>query len=322
MVSHGYVLPTRGVVLASVDSLEQTARVDAEVLGLARRAEALGYDAVWAGDSVLAKPRLEPLTTLSAVAGVTDAVTLGTAVYLPALRHPVHVAHASATVDLVSGGRLALGVGVGVGPDVEAEHDSLEVPYGRRGAVLEEALEVITGLWDDGPVTTGGEFALEEADIGLRPPGPPPIYVASATFDPRKGFPRPIRERIAAHGDGWLPIGMSTDMYRGGIERAREIVADAGRDPDAFDAAYYHDVVIADSEAAAIEEARTFLDQYYPAWGPLSDEDIRRKGAFGPPSVVAEHLEAYADAGVETFVTRFTAPDQREQLRRFAEIVD
>ncbi|WP_331234363.1 LLM class flavin-dependent oxidoreductase [Natronorarus salvus] len=323
MPSHGYVLPTRGVVLSSEDSLEQAARVRSEVIDLARRAEALGFDGVWAGDSVLAKPRLEPLSTLSAVATATEAVTLGTSVYLPQLRHPVHVAHQSATIDLVSGGRLALGLGVGVGPDVEAEHDQLGLPYGRRGALLDEGLEVIAGLWSGDRVTVDGEFfELEDAEIGVQPcGGPPPIYVASATFDPREGFPRPIRERIAKHGNGWLPIGQSTEMYAAGIDRARDLVAEAGRGGEPFDAAYYQDVVIAETEAAAIEEARTFLDRYYPAWGELSDEDVRRRGAFGPPSVVAEHLERYAEAGVETFVTRFTARDQREQLRRFASLV-
>lgn len=323
MVSHGFVLPTRGVVLSADDSLEQAARVQSEVIGLARRAEAFGFDGVWAGDSVLAKPRLEPLSTLAAVAGATESVTLGSAVYLPQLRNPVHVAHQTATVDQVSGGRLALGVGVGVGSGVATEHDQLDVPYDRRGAVLDEGLEIVEGLWDDEPVSAdGGFFELRDADIGIRPCGrSPPIYIASATFDPRDGFPRQIRDRIAARGDGWLPIGMSTEMYEAGIERAREIVDDAGRDASSFDAAYYQDVVIAETEADAIEQARTFLERYYPSWGELSDDDVRKRGAFGPPSVVADHLERYADAGVENFVTRFTAADQREQLQRFADIV-
>lgn len=323
MVSHGFVLPTRGVVLSADDSLEQTARVQSEVIGLARRAEALGFDGVWAGDSVLAKPRLEPLSTLAAVGGATESVTLGTGVYLPQLRHPVHVAHQTATVDQVSGGRLALGVGVGVGEGVAAEHDQLDVPYERRGALLDEGLEILEGLWSDDPVSVDGEFfELEDADVGIRPSGrSPPVYVASATFDPRDGFPRRIRDRIAARGDGWLPIGLSPEMYAGGLDRARDIVDDAGRDPAGFDAAYYQDVVIAETEAAAIEQARDFLDRYYPSWGELSDDDIRRRGAFGPPSVVADHLERYVDAGVETFVTRFTATDQREQLQRYADIV-
>lgn len=323
MVSHGYVLPTRSVVLSSDDALEQAARVESEIVGLAQRTEALGFDAVWAGDSVLAKPRLEPLSTLCAVAGATDAVTLGTAVFLPQLRHPIHIAHQATTVDLVSGGRLAFGIGVGVGPDVESEHEQLDIPYDRRGALLDEGLEIITGLWDDESVSFGGEFfEIEDIDIGLRPcGGSPPLYVASATFDPRDGFPRRIRERIERHGDGWLPIGMSSEMYEAGLERARELVSDVGRDPSAFDAAYYQDVVIAETETAAIDEAREFIDRYYPAWDRLSDDEIRARGAFGPPELVEETLREYADAGVESFVTRFTATDQRDQLRRFAEIV-
>lgn len=114
---------------------------------------------------------------------------------------------------------------------------------------------------------------------------------------------------------------MTTEMYDSGLERARDLVDGAGRDPSAFDAAYYQDVVIAETEAAAIEEARDFLERYYPSWGPLSDDDIRGRGAFGPPDVVEDHLEQYADAGVERFVTRFTAADQRGQLRQFADIV-
>jgi len=266
MVSHGFVLPTRGVVLSADDSLEQAARVQSEVIGLARRAEALGFDGVWAGDSVLAKPRLEPLSTLAAVAGATESVTLGTAVYLLQLRNPVHVAHQTATVDQVSGGRLALGVGVGVGEGVETEHDQLDVPLRATGALLDEGLEILAGLWDDEPVSVDGEFfELTDADIGIRPCGsPPPVFVASATFDPRDGFPPRIRDRIADRGDGWLPIGMSPEMYEGGIERAREIVDDAGRDAAGFDAAYYQDVMIAETEAEAIDQARDFLDRYYP----------------------------------------------------------
>ncbi|MFW6384641.1 MAG: LLM class flavin-dependent oxidoreductase, partial [Halodesulfurarchaeum sp.] len=68
MPSYGYLLPTRGVVLSSDDSSTLAAKVESDVVGLARRAEALGFSGVWVGDSVLAKPRLDPLSTLAAVA--------------------------------------------------------------------------------------------------------------------------------------------------------------------------------------------------------------------------------------------------------------
>ena len=321
MVDHGYVLPTRGLVLDSDGSQDQVARAES-CAALARTAESIGFTSVWAGDSVLAKPRLDPLTTLAAVAAETDAVDLGTAVHLPHLRRPVAVAQQAATVDLLSGGRLSLGVGVGSGDSVAVEHEQLGVPYERRGRVLDETLDVVRGLWN-GPLDEyDGDFVtLEDADIGLRPPGELPVYVASATFDPRDGFPEPIRRRIADHGDGWLPIAKSPAMYADGIDRARDIVRDAGREESAFEAAYYQDVVIAETREAALDRARDFLAAYYPEWGELSDEQIERRGAFGPPSVVVEHLETYAEAGVETFVTRFASSDQRAQLRRFRELL-
>lgn len=329
MASHGYLLPTRGVVLGSTKPGDLAARVAADVMGLARHAEALDYDAVWAGDSVLAKPRLEPLTTLAAVAAVTDHVDLGTAVYLPALRNPVHVAQQTATVDQLAGGRLNLGVGVGIRPTERDEQAQLGVPFERRGALLDEGVEAIEALWRDDRVDLEGEFvSLDGASIGFGPIAPPPIYVASAAFDPAAGFPRRLRERLVTRAGGWLPIATSPGSYAAGLETARDALAEAGRDPKALDPAYYQDVVIAETEAAALERARDFLTAYYPAdeltylpRNALDDDQLRRRGAFGPPEVVRTHLERYASAGVETFVTRFPTFDQRDQLRAFADLV-
>ena len=103
-VKLGILLPTRGLLL------RPTPACDAElVIGLARKVEAAGLDSVWVGDSLIAKPRLEPLATLAAVAACTERVRLGTAVLLAALRHPVLLAQTMATVDLISKGRLVIG---------------------------------------------------------------------------------------------------------------------------------------------------------------------------------------------------------------------
>jgi alkanesulfonate monooxygenase SsuD/methylene tetrahydromethanopterin reductase-like flavin-dependent oxidoreductase (luciferase family) len=329
MPSHGYLLPTRGVVFGSDSRSDLAARVDADVRGLARRAERSGYDAVWVGDSVLAKPRLEPMTTLAAVAAETEAVDIGTAVYLPTLRHPVHVAHATSTVDLIAGGRLKLGVGVGVRPTEREEQEALGREFEKRGKRLDETLELLEALWTGESVTYEGEtVSLDDAGIGFGPLTPPEVYVASAAFDPAKGFPRSVRNRIAEHADGWLPISMSPESYAAGLDAARAELRDRGRNPDSLDPAFYQDVVVADSEEAALAEARDFLTSYYPpeelTYLPedsFSDEQIRRRGVFGPPEMVREHLERYVEAGVETFVTRFPSTDQRTQLRRFSDVV-
>ncbi len=105
-VSIGLLLPTREVVMAS------GAPDLSKIIDLAVRAEELGFDSVWVGDSILARPRLEAMTTLAAVASRTQRVKLGTAVLLPALRHPVVLANETANVDILSQGRLILGLGV------------------------------------------------------------------------------------------------------------------------------------------------------------------------------------------------------------------
>ena len=103
----GYLLPTREMVMSGgVPDIER-------FIALAERAEELGFDSIWAGDSVLARPRLEALTTLAAVASRTSRAKLGTAVLLPALRHPVVLADQVANLDVLSQGRTILGVGIG-----------------------------------------------------------------------------------------------------------------------------------------------------------------------------------------------------------------
>ena len=104
----GVLLPTRGILMEGKqpDGIK-------EIIAMAKDAEDAGLDSVWVGDSLTAKPRLEPLTALSAIASQTSRVRLGTAVMLGPLRNPVSLAHTATTVDLISGGRLVLGMGVG-----------------------------------------------------------------------------------------------------------------------------------------------------------------------------------------------------------------
>ena len=127
----GLLLPTR----------EAFVRGDLDprpLLALADAASELGFDSVWASYSPLARPRWEPLTLLSAVAGRSD-LTLGTAVLLAALRHPVMLAHTVATLDRLARGRLILGVGAGFPlPQTEAEFEALGVPHRKRFGRLAE----------------------------------------------------------------------------------------------------------------------------------------------------------------------------------------
>src|SRR5438445_13876384 len=122
----GLLLPSREALLWADGDL-------AFLVEAARQAELTGYDSVWAGDSLLARPRGEPLTLLAAVAGATTRVRLGTAVLLLLLRHPLSLAHALATLDRIAQGRLVVAVGPGAElPGTHAALPAVGVPSDRR----------------------------------------------------------------------------------------------------------------------------------------------------------------------------------------------
>ena len=132
----GYLLPTR-------ESIMEGRPETAPLLRLAQKAEDLGYDSVWIGDSLLARPRHEPSTLLAAVAGRTTRVALGTAVLLPALRNPVVLAHQVATLDQISEGRVILGVGIAADtPPIRAEFEAAGVPFDKRVGRMQEGLRL------------------------------------------------------------------------------------------------------------------------------------------------------------------------------------
>lgn len=113
-----------------------------------------------------------------------------------------------------------------------------------------------------------------------------------------------------------MSIVMNPTSYRAGFDNIRGFVDETGRAPIP---ANYTDIVVEPLEATVLDEAREFLRSYYTdeqvAYDDASSREIiRERGVFGPPEQVAEHLESFVDAGVERFVVRFTAADQRKQL--------
>src|SRR5271154_4916068 len=167
----GYLLPTRERIMEGVHET-------APLLALAEKAEALGFDSVWVGDSLLARPRHDPLTLLAAAAARTRKVTLGTAVFLPALRNPVVLAHQLATLDQISEGRLVLGAGIATdGVNVRAEFAAAGVPFEGRVGRMMEGLRLARALWTGKPVDWGGRWPVKGRTLRPTPhrPGGPPI---------------------------------------------------------------------------------------------------------------------------------------------------
>jgi alkanesulfonate monooxygenase SsuD/methylene tetrahydromethanopterin reductase-like flavin-dependent oxidoreductase (luciferase family) len=304
----GALIPTRGAVM-------QSARRPpvAEGWTMARLADRAGYDAVWVGDSVVAKPRLEPLTTLAYIAGITTRVRLGTAVLLPALRHPVVLAQQIANVDQISHGRLVLGLGVGWSlPSAEREWAACGADHKRRVRRLEEHVETWRMFWRGEPLThTGSDYELVEHTIGPLPwnsEGPPVLITAG-----NRGELLPAQfDRFARLGDGIITTYLHAEECRIVRERAEEALARWGRSVPDFPLCVYTTVRMENDVATAERVTTEFLATYYGG-------GVHSRGTMGlgPADAVLTALRRYAAFGVTDLCIRFVGDDQLPQMERF-----
>ena len=255
----GVLLPTRAIVMHSA----RRPAVE-ECWEMARHCDRAGYDAVWVGDSVVAKPRLEPLTTLAYVAAMTERVRLGTAVLLPALRQPVVLAHQISNLDQISGGRVVLGLGVGWSlPSAEREWAACGMDHRRRARRLEEHVEVWRMLWRGEPVSWRGPgVTLDEHTIGPLPwtPAGPPVLITAGN----RGELLPAQfDRFARLGDGIITTYVDTSECRVVRERGDEALARHGRALPGFPLCVYTTVRLDDDALRAKRTTMEFLAAYY-----------------------------------------------------------
>ena len=292
----GYLLPTRERIM--------TGRPETEPLfALAEKAEGLGYDSVWIGDSLLAKPRHDPITLMAAVAARTERVSVGSAVLLPALRNPVVLAQQLATLDRIAEGRLILGVGIAADvPNIRAEFEAAGVQFEKRVGRMLEGLRLCRALWSGEPVDWDGRWRVRQGTLAPTPhtPGGPPIWVG--------GSVRASLERAGRHFDGWFPTGPDPKRWGEQWREVREIAAAAGR-PDAVRAAIYLTLTIDDDPRAGNARIDAYLEGYYGAPAALLRE---HQAVFaGPPEAAAGWLERYADEGAEHLMLRFVGDHER-----------
>jgi alkanesulfonate monooxygenase SsuD/methylene tetrahydromethanopterin reductase-like flavin-dependent oxidoreductase (luciferase family) len=294
----GYLLPTREAVM-------QGRPETGPLLTLAERAEALGFDAVWVGDSLLARPRHDPLTLLAAVAARTRKAMVGTAVFLPALRNPVVLAHQLATLDRISEGRLVLGAGIASDvANIRAEFAAAGVPFEARVGRMMEGLRLARALWAGKPVDWKGRWTVKEGVLGPTPhrPGGPPIWLA--------GSVRAAFERAAKHFDGWFANEPDLARWTGQWQEVQQILREIGRDPEQFAAANYVTLALDDDAARAEQRIDAFLENYY---GQPAAILRKRQACFGgPPTAAADWLRGYAVAGVTDLIVRFTGDHERQ----------
>jgi alkanesulfonate monooxygenase SsuD/methylene tetrahydromethanopterin reductase-like flavin-dependent oxidoreductase (luciferase family) len=300
----GYLLPTREQVMAGRPEA-------APLIALAERAADLGFHSIWAGDSLLARPRHDPLTLLAAVGGRVPSVELGTAVLLPALRNPVLLAQQVATLDQISEGRLILGVGIASDlPNIRAEFVAAGVPFEKRVGRLLEAVRLCRELWTGAPVSWDGRWRVEGA-LGVTPhrPGGPPLWIAGA-------LPASL-ERAGRHFDGWLPNGQDAKTWAEQWSQIKTIAHQAGRDPNRLTGAMYLTAAVDENRARAEERLNAYMEQYYGQ--PARVMRARQMSFAGPAAGLAEWLASYVAAGVGHIVMRF-AGDHERHLETLAQM--
>ncbi|MFJ2031512.1 LLM class flavin-dependent oxidoreductase [Streptosporangium sp. NPDC087985] len=278
------------------------------------RAERLGYDSVWANDTLLG-PRVEPLAMLAALASATERVTLGTATLLPALRRPVTAAQELASIDHLSAGRLVVTVGAGFPGRSEIEYAVSEVPWERRFGRLDDTVALWRALWAGKRAFHGKVLCFDELPESTPSyrSGGPPIWLGGAS-------PSAL-ERAGRLYDGWLPYPPDPADYRAGLAAVQRAAAPAGRPVDAVTPALFVTVLVTDD----VEGGERQLDAYCRATYGLPYETVRTIQAMvaGPAEQVAATLAHYAAAGAEHLVCRVAAPSldtQFDQLELIAGI--
>jgi alkanesulfonate monooxygenase SsuD/methylene tetrahydromethanopterin reductase-like flavin-dependent oxidoreductase (luciferase family) len=300
----GYLLPTREQVMAGRPEA-------APLIALAERAADLGFQSIWAGDSLLARPRHDPLTLLAAVGGRVPRVELGTAVLLPALRNPVVLAQQVATLDQISEGRVILGVGIASDlPNIRAEFTAAGVPFEKRVGRLLEGVRLCRALWSGAPVSWDGRWRVE-GGLGVTPhrPGGPPLWIAGA-------LPASL-ERAGRHFDGWLPNGQDATTWAEQWAHIKAIARDAGRDPNKLTGAMYLTAAVDENPARADARLDAYMEQYYGQ--PAHVMRARQMSFAGPAAGLQAWLQGYAAAGVSHIVLRF-AGDHERHLKTLAQM--
>jgi probable F420-dependent oxidoreductase len=303
---YGFYLPTRGPTATR-----------AGVLALAREGERLGLHSAMIADHIVfpvesesAYPytldrrhpsggdALETFSILGVVAGATERLRLVTSVLVLPYRNPVLTAKMVASLDVLSGGRVTLGVGVGW---LKEEFEALNSPdFGQRGAVTDEWLEIFKLLWTRSPASFTGQFynfaSIRAEPFPLQKPHPP-IWVG--------GHSRAALRRTARHGDGWHPVGaiaaspLPPREMRSHLDTLRRMTEAEGRDFSALTISY---------KAPLYDSG-------------ISDRDGTRRSFSGTADEIADDIRSFAAVGVHELIFDFrgaSIAESIERLQRFA----
>lgn len=316
----GVRLPVAGP-LASTDAIRSTAV----------SAEELGFEDVWLHDLIAwsrvadsihiscgsreaidqagpdAPPQFfESLTTLAFLAGVTSRIGIGVSVLILPWREPIVTAKQVANIDVLSGGRLTLGIGVG---GSKSSHNTEFELLGRdrRNKYTEMGirLEAMKELWTQRKPQFDSEsvsfdFVSEDTELNPKPIQKPypPLWMGGAG---------PKSMAIAAqHADGWIPLWLGPEDYRDRVPRLRSLATEAGRDSERLAVGGTFPALVASSTEKAWAAAERTVDVITGGYSDaLTMERVKQTSFIGSPADVAQRLQEYIDVGVSTYELRF-----------------
>jgi probable F420-dependent oxidoreductase len=263
---------------------------------MARKAEEVGFHSMWVNDRVT-YDNLEPLTVLAAASAVTGKIKLGTSILLAALRHPVLLAKAAASVDFLSRGRLILGLGVG---GSASEFDAVGVPFKSRGVRIDEQIHIMKRLWQGEIVNHDGRyFRLANLSTGPKATQNPsvPVWLGGSADAALK--------RVGRIADGFICGTGSLKRFEGVWEKVSTYALKAGRNPSSIEKAGISYVAIDHNKSRAVAACEAYLKRYY---GKVTI-DLEDHTVFGPPGECVEKIGRLFNKGLGTVILRVVKPD-------------
>jgi alkanesulfonate monooxygenase SsuD/methylene tetrahydromethanopterin reductase-like flavin-dependent oxidoreductase (luciferase family) len=302
----GVLLHTRQIIRQ-----EDAAKSFDQLWSDAARAEELGFDHIWLGDSVtvLDKARGDCLTTMAALAARTNKIRIGAVPMLPALRNPVLLAHALATLDVISKGRIILGVSVGPVRDyIQRQFAACGVPPQEKAGRLSESIEIMRRLWNETTITYDGRY-FKLDDVGILPhPAQKsgiPIWIVADQND--NGF-----KRVGRLGDGWVTLAPTLERFTAAREKIDQCAQEHGRAKKCPVSAIYATFNIQTDRNRARDEGWKWMQRFF--------EQPKEKLSyhftiFATPEECVRLLKGYAEAGLTTIIARIASDDVTGQAR-------
>lgn len=302
----GLLLHTRQLIRS-----EDAAKSFDQLWSDAAQAEEVGYDHIWLGDSVtvLDKARGDCFTTMAALAAHTEKIRLGAVPMLAALRNPVLLAHALATIDVISKGRVITGVSVGPTRDyIQRQFAACGVPPQEKAGRLSECIEIMRRLWSEKTIAYEGRY-YKLNDVGILPhpvqQGGIPIWVVADRNE--NGF-----KRVGRLGDGWVTLAPTLERFSAARGKIDQYAREHGRVDRCRTSALYVSFNIQNDGERAKTEGWRWMEKFF---GQPRERLAHFFTVFGTAEECVRVLRDYAAAGLTTIIARIASDDPREQSR-------